>query len=108
MDLGSGTGYANSWLSERAEQLVNVDLAEGMLSFAQSQGCKGSHVAGDAESLPIAGNTLDLLWSSLALQWSEQPEGTFIGYGQRILATDADEYPLLDIRELKINAATGP
>jgi type VI secretion system protein ImpE len=41
-------------------------------------------------------------------EWSEQPEGTFIGYGQRILATDADEYPLLDIRELKINAATGP
>jgi len=39
-------------------------------------------------------------------EWSEQAEATFLGYGQRILATDADDYPLLEIRELKIDAAT--
>ena len=74
LDLGSGTGYANNWLSERAEQLVNIDLAEGMLSFARARGCQGFHVVGDAESLPLADSSVDLIWSSLALQWSEQPE----------------------------------
>ena len=105
LDLGSGTGYANNWLSERAEQLVNVDLAEGMLSFAQSQGCKGSHVAGDAESLPLADNTLDLLWSSLALQWSEQPEALITELcrvmrpGGRILISTLGPSTLFELRE---------
>jgi type VI secretion system protein ImpE len=39
-------------------------------------------------------------------EWSEKPEDTFLGFGQRILATDADEYPLLDIRELTIDAVS--
>jgi malonyl-CoA O-methyltransferase len=77
VDLGSGTGYANSWLSPVARLLVNLDLAEGMLRFAKSQSTQGVFIAGDAEQLPLATDSVDLIWSSLALQWSEQPEQLF-------------------------------
>jgi type VI secretion system protein ImpE len=31
-------------------------------------------------------------------EWQELPEQTFVGLGQRILATDEGEYPLLQCR----------
>ena len=31
-------------------------------------------------------------------EWQELPQGTFVGSGQRILATDEGEYPLLQCR----------
>jgi type VI secretion system protein ImpE len=36
-------------------------------------------------------------------QWKELTGGIFQGLGQRMLATDKDDYPLLDVREIKIN-----
>jgi type VI secretion system protein ImpE len=36
-------------------------------------------------------------------EWIEKPEDTFLGLGQRTLTTDADDYPLLEIRELKFD-----
>ena len=36
-------------------------------------------------------------------QWQELTDGVFIGLGQRMLTTDQDDYPLLDIREIKIH-----
>ena len=35
-------------------------------------------------------------------QWQELTDGIFQGLGQRMLATDQDDYPLLDVREVKI------
>ena len=32
--------------------------------------------------------------------WAEQAEDSFAGYGQRVLVTDADEYPLLNVRRI--------
>lgn len=78
LDLGCGTGYANSWLSRRSVlPLINLDIAEGMLGFARQQGCLGLFVTGDAEQLPLADQSVDCVWSSLAVQWSEQPEALF-------------------------------
>lgn len=78
IDLGSGTGYSNSVLQPLAsEHLVSIDLAEGMLAFSRGNGARGRFVAGDAENLPLADRSVDLLWSSLALQWSEQPDALF-------------------------------
>ncbi len=37
-------------------------------------------------------------------EWQEQDEW-FLGRGQRMLATDADEYPLMDVRRVNIAAA---
>ena len=32
--------------------------------------------------------------------WNEVGEGSFVGFGQRILATDSDEYPLTKIQKI--------
>ena len=36
-------------------------------------------------------------------EWKELTDGIFQGFGQRMLATDKDDYPLLDVREVKIS-----
>lgn len=38
--------------------------------------------------------------------WSERAPGVYCGTGQRVLATDAGEYPLLDIRRVKLGVDT--
>ncbi len=37
-------------------------------------------------------------------EWQEQPGGTYLGLGQRLLATDQAEYGLLDIRSIEVGA----
>jgi type VI secretion system protein ImpE len=39
-------------------------------------------------------------------EWQQQPGDTYLGLGQRILNTDASEYPLLEIRSLEFNLAS--
>lgn len=86
LDLGSGTGYASPILRERYPQalLLSLDLAEGMLGYARERHHRESHhrerhrhICGDAESLPLADNSVDLIYSSLAIQWCEQPHDLF-------------------------------
>ncbi|GAB3383653.1 malonyl-ACP O-methyltransferase BioC [Azotobacter armeniacus] len=71
VDLGSGTGYFSRALAERFPkgQGMALDLAEGMLCHARPRGGATHFVCGDAERLPLAGASQDLLFSSLALQW---------------------------------------
>ena len=38
--------------------------------------------------------------------WQEQPGETFLGSGQRVLATDAGEYPLLECRTIELTPAS--
>ena len=38
--------------------------------------------------------------------WIQQAPDTFLGVGQRMLATDKGEYPILEVRELLIDAAS--
>ncbi len=35
--------------------------------------------------------------------WSEQPADLYLGLGQRLYATDTDEYSLMDLRELRLD-----
>ena len=37
-------------------------------------------------------------------EWIEKEGGLFLGMGQRTLSTDADEYPLMDIREITLES----
>lgn len=71
LDLGSGTGYFTRALGERYGQETGlaVDIAEGMLRHARPQGGAAHFIAGDAEALPLQAASVDLLFSSLALQW---------------------------------------
>lgn len=72
MDLGSGTGFFTQALAQRypASCLFGVDLAEGMLQYARA-GLPAPvfWIGGDAEALPLADESVDLIFSSLAIQW---------------------------------------
>ncbi|HTU65318.1 MAG TPA: type VI secretion system accessory protein TagJ [Steroidobacteraceae bacterium] len=46
----------------------------------------------------------DLVRLSRKTEWTELAENSFAGLGQRLLATDAAEYPLLEVREITFDA----
>ncbi|WP_409525051.1 malonyl-ACP O-methyltransferase BioC [Nitrincola sp. MINF-07-Sa-05] len=81
LDLGSGTGYSQPTLCSHYpdSQLLSLDLAEGMLRHAREQRDLPGvlPVCGDAEQLPFADQVVDLIWSSLAIQWCQQPQELF-------------------------------
>jgi malonyl-CoA O-methyltransferase len=70
VDVGCGTGYSTQLLSNNisVESLVGLDIAEGMVSYAR-QKSRASFCCADAEQLPFRNQCIDLLFSSLALQW---------------------------------------
>jgi malonyl-CoA O-methyltransferase len=78
LDLGCGTGYAAPHLHACYPEspLLHLDLAHGMLTFAREQrSVPGAfYLCGDAEQLPLADASVELIWSSLAVQWCEQPD----------------------------------
>lgn len=71
LDVGCGTGYFSRALGELlpASQGVALDIAEGMLNHARPLGGAQHFIAGDAERLPLATESFQLLFSSLAVQW---------------------------------------
>ncbi len=70
VDLGCGTGGALEALQERypAAQVLALDIAEGMLRRARERSI-GQCIAGDVQRLPLADASVDLVFSSLTLQW---------------------------------------
>lgn len=79
LDAGSGTGNAWPGLGKRypGARLIALDLAPGMLRQARAAvpwhqrllRRSPATVCGDLEQLPLAGGSIDLAWSNLALQW---------------------------------------
>ncbi len=91
VDLGCGTGHFTPQLQAQFPHalIVGVDLAEGMLQFAQKKWGQSHLVAndlesnvnnllndsnpifccGDAEHLPFANQSVDIIYSNFALQW---------------------------------------
>jgi malonyl-CoA O-methyltransferase len=104
LDAGCGTGLGSYALQNKfkSAQVVSLDIAFKMLQktaeqqpWLQKLAQKILHnqklICADIESLPIADNSMNLLWSNLALQWCNdldaafneaarvlQPEGLFI------------------------------
>lgn len=71
LDLGSGTGFFTRRLAAKypESQIVGLDIAEGMLHYAAMQQDGISWLCSDAELLPLADNSFDIIFSSLAIQW---------------------------------------
>ena len=75
VDVGCGTGFASKLLKAKYKKakLISIDLAEGMLQQARKQFSwwkKPKFICADAAHLPLASNSVDLLFSSLMLHWS--------------------------------------
>jgi malonyl-CoA O-methyltransferase len=74
LDLGTGTGHCLPQLETLFPQarLIALDIAEGMLREVRQSCALGRDVwlvNGDAERLPLACASVDLIVSNLALQW---------------------------------------
>lgn len=93
LDLGAGTGVCSLALAQRYRQaqVISLDLAPAMLHHARRRlpllgrwFGKHSFVCADAEHLPLADNSIDLIFSNLTLQWVTDLDRTFSEF-QRIL-----------------------
>ena len=79
LDAGSGTGYGTAALAQRypSAGLFALDLAPGMLAATQARVPQARCVCADMQSLPLADAGLDLVWSSLMLQWCNRTDRAF-------------------------------
>jgi malonyl-CoA O-methyltransferase len=90
LDLGGGTGYSALLLEKRYKhaKIVILDLAEKMLLKGKINHKRWfdhkRYVCADAEKIPFADNTADLIFSNLMLHWTQDPEAT-IKEMQRVL-----------------------
>ncbi len=76
LDLGCGTGHFRSLLQRRypGAEYLGMDLAEGMVAFARAaSGGGAAWLVGDAEDLPLAADSIGLVFCNLVLQWCEHP-----------------------------------
>jgi len=82
LDLGAGTGYAVDALLRRYRKarILALDFAFDMLRIARGRGSllrRPRCVCADAESLPLADASVDLIFSNATLQWCNDLELTF-------------------------------
>ncbi len=119
LDAGCGTGFGASLLRARFPRadVIGLDLAQAMLRQALLRQRGGvweqlrarlipgtphfQALCGDLEQLPLARASLDMVWSSLALQW--------VGGGAAgLLASFKDMHRVLRPGGLLIFASFGP
>ena len=83
LDAGCGTGFALPLLHRRypAARTIAVDFAPAMLQYI-GEPCW--LLAGDLEHLPLAAASIDLYWSSLAVQWCDLARA--LAEARRVLA----------------------
>jgi malonyl-CoA O-methyltransferase len=89
LDLGAGTGRVTRELKRRYRRalVIALDLAPGMLREArrhQQWWRRFERVCGDALRLPLADASVDVVFSSLMLQWCE-PLDTALAECRRVL-----------------------
>lgn len=107
LDAGCGDGADLGVLQKMyaAAQILGVDAAEAPLRAVRSQGAKQSSLnqllskllpskagidllCGDFADLPLAPNSIDLVWSNLALHWHPQPDRVFAEW-RRVLRVNS-------------------
>lgn len=82
LDLGAGTGHSTQGLAHhyRKARMIALDLAPAMLRHTRRRSPwwrAWQLVCGDAECLPLADASCDLIFSNLSLQWCENTAMTF-------------------------------
>lgn len=82
LDVGAGTGDATHALMQKyhTAQTVALDFALPMLQqtrLRESSSKTPLCLCGDAERLPLADGSVDMIFSNAALQWCNDLQGTF-------------------------------
>lgn len=86
LDAGCGTGHGSFELQKRfkSAQVFSLDLAFGMLQKTHAQQSFLNKllrptrlICADIENLPIADNSMDVVWSNLAIQWCNDLDKSF-------------------------------
>ena len=76
LDVGCGTGFATEGILERTEHVHGLDQSAHQLSQAYRKFGKRGPVQfyrGDAERLPFADDTFDVVWSSGSIEYWPEP-----------------------------------
>ena len=94
VDLGCGPGRAAAAMQKRwpKANVLALDLALPMLRETRASSKRWTHpfarrpqpVCADARALPLAENSVDVLFSNLCLQWVEDLDAVFAGF-RRVL-----------------------
>jgi len=98
LDAGSGTGWGTRQLGERYKlaDIVALDIAIGMLEIARGtsswwqklfSGSKQNFICADVEALPLKAQSVEMVWSNLAMQWCNDLPATLVEL-QRVLKID--------------------
>jgi len=92
VDIGCATGAGSRALSRqfRRAHIISVDLSHRMLLQAQRKRprfSRSSFVQANATTLPLAGQSVDLVFANLLLPWVGDPE-TLFGEVSRVLRND--------------------
>lgn len=87
LDLGCGTGRGAAILKRRwpRAQVIALDIALPMLRVARRHAGwmkPFARVCGDALALPLADRSVDVLHSSLCIQWCESPRELFTEFAR--------------------------
>ena len=78
-DLGCGTGFISLALAEKAELVFSVDLSRNMLREVYDAAIKSGYknlypIKGSMEDLPLFDNSIDNVFTNMALHHVVQPE----------------------------------
>ena len=93
LDVGAGTGQLTLALTRRYKgcEVLALDLAPAMLTLARRRFStldqwfgKQRFICGDADHLPLADNSVDMIISNFAIQWCSDLDQTFTEF-QRVL-----------------------
>jgi len=91
VDLGCGTGFYMPELQSRFPEasVYGLDLSEDMVRFARDSRSNTSlnWLVGDAESLPFQTGSVDVIFSSLSIQWCGNLQALFLEIS-RVLSKD--------------------
>ncbi len=73
LDLGCGPGWLQPTLARHCQSLWAADLSAAMLQQARQIGAASQFFQADASALPLPDASVDLVFSSLMLQWCPEP-----------------------------------